>query len=187
MTVQQTDARNFGTQLEGLKVGNNSSINVTTSDPALAAAAMDLQRQTAADSVAAQAYTAAQALNANSGVSQAALASNLGALSQSLATVQATNADAFATQRDAIAALNEADKRRERITTEAINAGLDMGRQASSSAEETVRNALTKLAEQRAPDGANVVKIALWVVAAVAGVLALRFLTNSRAKAKAGA
>lgn len=170
------DSRNFGTQLGDLKLGNGSSVTVTTADPALAALAMDLQRQTAADSVAGQAYTAAAALNANSDVSRAALSANLGAVSQSLATVQATNADAFATQRDAIAALQEADKRRERITTEAINAGLDMGRQASASAEEVTRNALDKLAEQRAPDGANLVKVALWVVAAVALVFGLRAL-----------
>lgn len=157
--IDQRDERNFGTSLDNLKAGNNATINVSTSDPALAAAALQIGSDTA----------------------KAALLTNLGAVTESLYSVNLAGLSAAETQRAAIEALQASDQRRERATTEAINAGLDLGRQASASAETVTQNALAKLAEQRAPDGANLTKVALWVVGALAAVFGLRlFLLRSR-------
>lgn len=167
VAVTQTDSRNFGTSVDNLKAGNGSTINITSSDPALAGLTVAMQAQTAAD-----------ALGANVELGRAALAANLGAVERSLSTVDTTNAAAAATQAAAIAALKEADIRRDRATTEAINAGLDLGRQSAAAAEAVTQSALTKLADQRAPDGANLTKIALWAVVALAAVFGLRLLRS---------
>jgi hypothetical protein len=215
--IDQRDERNFGTSLDNLKAGNNATINVSTSDPALAAAALQIGSDTAKAALltnlgavteslysvnlaglsAAETQRAAiealeasdqrrseesgKNLSAGYDFGRSALEQNSRIVGAGFDFARETNSEAFETQRAAIEALQASDQRRERATTEAINAGLDLGRQASASAETVTQNALAKLAEQRAPDGANLTKVALWVVGALAAVFGLRlFLLRSR-------
>jgi hypothetical protein len=138
--VEQVDERNYGTSLERVQVGAGGTVNVTTADPALAAAA----------------------IQANSDTARAALVANLAASQSALA---------FGGQTVGLAA--ELAQKNKEITTQTINASLDQAREAAARSESVVQSALSKLADQRAPDGANLTKVVLWIVGALAVVLGL--------------
>ena len=141
--LDTTDSRNYGTQVE--RVGNNSNVNITTSDPLVAMASIEATSQTSRDALAAQ----------------------LAAQTRALQTVDASTAGTFA-------AFEAMDQRRSQAVSQTINSATDQAREAAARSESIVQNALNKLADQRAPDGSNVVKIVLGIVVALAVVLGLR-------------
>lgn len=198
ISTSSEDNRNFGTSLDGLKIGNGSTLNVTTADPALAAAAIGASGETARlamlsnlatvdaaltqnQETSARAFDfGSVALAANADTNRAALEFGSDALAQNTETSRVALAANSKTISDALTALAEVDRRRDQATTQAINAGLDLGRQASASAEAVQQNALNKLAEQRAPDGANLTKIALAAIVALFGYILFRSLRSSK-------
>lgn len=111
---------------------------------------------------------------------RAALAANLTAQQNALTTVQAVNDGAFGLQATTLANIAELDRRRSIETTNTINSATDQAREAAARSESIVQSALNKLSDQRAPDGANTVKIVLYIALAFAAIFGLRALRSAK-------
>ena len=155
--VDTTDARNFGTQVE--RVGNNSNVTITTSDPTVALGAIMTQHETAA----------------------AALGANVAAQRDALAAAQNLGGMSYEFAGSVLERFDRVEANRQQATLESINSARTQAEDANSRSESIVRDALGKLADQRAPDGAATAKtLVVLVVAAV--VLGLAWIFRRRAK-----
>ena len=150
-----TDQTNTGTQIS--KVGNNSNVTITTSDPTVALGSIVAQHETAAAALAANVAAQRDALTA---------AQNLGAMSYDFAGN----------------VIDRVEANRQQATLEMIHSSRSQAEDANSRSESVIRDALGKLADQRAPDGAATAKTLLVLVgAAVLLGLAWMFTRNRKA------
>ncbi len=155
VSIKATDQRNLGNQIS--KVGDDSAVTITTSDPTVALGSILAQHETAASALAANVAAQRDALEA---------AQNLGGLSYEFAG----------------SVFNRAEANRQQATLEVINSARSQSEDANSRSESIARDALGKLAEQRAPDGAATTKLVL-VLGGGLLVLALAWIFRRRPKA----
>ncbi len=125
----------------------------------------------------------ARAVAAAAASQQGALDFGALALGSALASNETVSGRAFDFGAQSVDLVGDLLQKNREITSQTINAALDQSREAAARSENVVQSALSKLADQRAPDGANIVRVVLWIVGALAAVFALRALLPGKGKA----
>lgn len=180
-STEVTDNTNNGTQLENLKLGAGASVVIEQLSDDVALEAITAQGETAAAALQSNLDFGRAALSANRDTSLAALQTNRETTQSALDTVLGVSGDAFDFGRDAIDTVNQASRQQYAASIGAINASNQTAQQAASASESIVRDALGKLADQRAPEGTALTK-ALTIIAVGALVVwgLVRLLTAKK-------
>jgi hypothetical protein len=170
-STELTDNTNNGTQFENVKLGNGSSLTIENLSDDVALGAITAQAETAGAALQANIDFGRSALTANRETSLAALQTNKETTQSALNAVLGVSGDAFDFGREslgfgrgALDSVNQASRQQYAASLESINASNQTAQQAAAASESIVKDALGKLADQRAPEGTALTK-ALTIIA----------------------
>ena len=161
-STELTDNTNNGVQVGNVAKGAHVTIETLSDDVAIES--IGAQAETAAAALQSNLDFGRSALSANRDTSLAALQSGRETTQSALDTVLGVSQEAFDFGRRGLDTVDQASRQQYAASLEAINAGNRTAQQASAASESIVKDALGKLADQRAPEGTALTK-ALTIIA----------------------